>query len=318
MQQPQTQIETNKSDPMVELDIGGDSVDVELKDKENVSKVEETKSEAIKVKESTEAKEEVKDEREEYSEGVKKRIDRLTYKIREAERREQAAVQFAQKIKEEKDSLEGKFKELDDGYVNEFTGRVQSQLESAKNNLKNAVAKGDIDAQVSANQLLAKLAIEEERIKATEVQRKTTADQADNAGQVVQQPVQNNVATPKPDPRAEAWAEKNEWFGKDETMTYASFGIHKKLVEQEGYDPTSDEYYDEVDKRIRTEFPHKFNDGGEVQGSNKPVQTVASATRTSRTGRKTVRLTPSQVAIAKKLGEPLEEYAKQIKLTEGA
>ena len=313
MQQPQTQIETNKADPMVELDTGGDSVDIELKDKENVSKVEETKSEAIEVKENTEAKEEVKDEREEYSDGVKKRIDRLTYKIREAERREQAAVQFAQKIKEEKDSLEGKFKELDDGYVNEFTGRVQSQLESAKNNLKNAVAKGDIDAQVNANQLLAKLAIEEERIKATEVQRKATADQADNAGQVVQQPVQNNVATPKPDPRAEAWAEKNEWFGKDETMTYASFGIHKKLVEQEGYDPTSDEYYDEVDKRIRTEFPHKFNDGGEVQGSNKPVQTVASATRTSRTGRKTVRLTPSQVAIAKKLGVPLEEYAKYVK-----
>ena len=313
MQQPQTQIETNKSDPMVELDIGGDSVDVELKDKENTSKVEDKKSEAVEVKETTEAKEEVKDEREEYSEGVKKRIDRLTYKIREAERREQAAVQFAQKIKEEKDSLEGKFKELDDGYVNEFTGRVQSQLESAKNNLKNAVAKGDIDAQVNANQLLAKLAIEEERIKATEVQRKATADQADNAGQVVQQPVQNNVATPKPDPRAEAWAEKNEWFGKDETMTYASFGIHKKLVEQEGYDPTSDEYYDEVDKRIRTEFPHKFNDGGEVQGSNKPVQTVASATRTSRTGRKTVRLTPSQVAIAKKLGVPLEEYAKYVK-----
>ena len=313
MQQPQTQIETNKSDPMVELDIGGDSVDVELKDKENTSKVEDKKSEAIEVKETTETKEEVKDEREEYSDGVKKRIDRLTYKIREAERREQAAVQFAQKIKEEKDSLEGKFKELDDGYVNEFTGRVQSQLESAKNNLKNAVAKGDIDAQVNANQLLAKLAIEEERIKATEVQRKATADQADNAGQVVQQPVQNNVATPKPDPRAEAWAEKNEWFGKDETMTYASFGIHKKLVEQEGYDPTSDEYYDEVDKRIRTEFPHKFNDGGEVQGSNKPVQTVASATRTSRTGRKTVRLTPSQVAIAKKLGVPLEEYAKYVK-----
>ena len=313
MQQPQTQIETNKSDPMVELDIGGESVDVELKDKENTSKVEDKKSEAVEVKETTETKEEVKDEREEYSDGVKKRIDRLTYKIREAERREQAAVQFAQKIKEEKDSLEGKFKELDDGYVNEFTGRVQSQLESAKNNLKNAVAKGDIDAQVNANQLLAKLAIEEERIKATEVQRKATADQADNAGQVVQQPVQNNVATPKPDPRAEAWAEKNEWFGKDETMTYASFGIHKKLVEQEGYDPTSDEYYDEVDKRIRTEFPHKFNDGGEVQGSNKPVQTVASATRTSRTGRKTVRLTPSQVAIAKKLGVPLEEYAKYVK-----
>jgi len=302
-----------QQDLMVELDTSGDSIDIQLDEKTTQEKV---IQEDIVVEQKDEKKDEKKDEREEYSEGVKKRIDRLTYKIRESERREKEALSFAEQVKKEKDSLEDKFKKLDDGYVHEFTGRVQSQLESAKNNLKSAVAKGDIDAQVAANQLLAKLAIEEERIRATEVQKKeqeVSQEVEYNARQRVQQPVQNNVATPKPDPRAEAWAEKNEWFGKDETMTYASFGIHKKLVEQEGYDPTSDEYYEEVDRRVREEFPHKFNNGGEVQGSNKPVQTVASATRTSRTGRKTVRLTPSQVAIAKKLGVPLEEYAKYVK-----
>jgi hypothetical protein len=293
-----------QQDLMVELDTSGDSIDIQLDEKTTQEKV--TQEDIVIEK---------KDEREEYSEGVKKRIDRLTYKIRESERREKEALSFAEQVKKEKDSLEDKFKKLDDGYVHEFTGRVQSQLESAKNNLKSAVAKGDIDAQVAANQLLAKLAIEEERIRATEVQKKEQEAFEEvqySARQRVQQPVQNN-SVPKPDPRAEAWAEKNEWFGKDETMTYASFGIHKKLVEQEGYDPTSDEYYEEVDRRVREEFPHKFNNGGEVQGSNKPVQTVASATRTSRTGRKTVRLTPSQVAIAKKLGVPLEEYAKYVK-----
>ena len=174
------------------------------------------------------------------------------------------------------------------------------------------MAKGDVDAQVNANQALARLAIQEERIKATEEQRKLQ----ENTGQVIQQPVQSNVQQPQaapPDPKAEAWANKNEWFGKDEAMTYTSFGIHKKLVEEEGFNPTTDEYYEEIDRRLRNEFPHKFAEGGQVQGSNKPVQTVASAQRTTRSGRKTVRLTPSQVAIAKKLGVPLEEYAKYVK-----
>jgi hypothetical protein len=305
---PETQEVLKEKTPMVDLDTTGNAVDVEIKDSKADIKEVETKDEPI-----VEVKEE-KDEREEYSEGVKKRIDRMTYKIREAERRENEAIKYAQQIQGERDNLQSKFDKLDDGYVNEFTGRVKSQLESAKIQLKDAVTKGDIEAQVAANQALARLAIEEERIKATEEQRKKYEESLKNTGQIGQQPVQNQVQAPRqsrPDPKAESWAEKNEWFGKDEAMTYASFGIHKKLVEEDGFNPTSDEYYEEIDKRIRKEFPHKFS-GGE-QASSKPVQTVASASRTSRTGRKTVRLTPSQVAIAKKLGVPLEEYAKYVK-----
>ena len=306
---PEVQEALKEKTPMVDLDTTGNSVDVEIKDSKDNTKEVETKKEEpiIEVKEEKEEK----DEREEYSEGVKKRIDRLTYKIRESERREKEAINYAQQVKGERDTLQTKFDKLDDGYVSEFTGRVKSQLESAKIQLKDAVAKGDVDAQVAANQSLARLAIEEERIKATEDQRKKYEESLKSAGQIGEQPVQSRVQQPKPDPKAEAWAEKNEWFGKDEAMTYASFGIHKRLVEEDGFNPTSDEYYEEIDKRLRKEFPHKF-DGGE-QASSKPVQTVASASRTSRTGRKTVRLTPSQVAIAKKLGVPLEEYAKYVK-----
>ena len=305
--QPQ---EANK-EPMVELDTGGNAVDIELKAEKEIQ-VEEQKDE--KVEQPKEVVKEVKkDEREEYSKDVQKRIDRMTYKIREAERREKEALEFAKKVKQEKDDLQGKFDKLDDGYVNEFSTRVKSELESAKVALKNAVANGDVDAQVAANQNLARLAIEEERIKATEAQRKQYEESLKNTGQIGDQPVQNNVQPPKPDPKAEAWAERNEWFGKDEAMTYASFGIHKKLVEEEGFNPSSDEYYEEIDKRLRNEFPQKFNDGGEVQGGKQPAQTVASANRTTNAGRKTVRLTPSQVAIAKKLGVPLEEYAKYVK-----
>jgi hypothetical protein len=298
-------------EPMVELDTGGNAVDIELKAEKEIQ-VEEQKDN--KVEQPKEVVKEVKkDEREEYSKDVQKRIDRMTYKIREAERREKEALEFAKKVKQEKDDLQGKFDKLDDGYVTEFSTRVKSELESAKVALKNAVANGDVDAQVAANQNLARLAIEEERIKATEAQRKQYEESLKNTGQIGDQPVQNNVQPPKPDPKAEAWAERNEWFGKDEAMTYASFGIHKKLVEEEGFNPSSDEYYEEIDKRLRNEFPQKFNDGGEVQGGKQPAQTVASANRTTTTGRKTVRLTPSQVAIAKKLGVPLEEYAKYVK-----
>ena len=302
---PEAQAQVNET-PMVELDTGGNAVDVELKENKQ-QEVEEVEDQT-----SAEKPKEKKDEREEYSKDVQKRIDRLTYKIREAERREKEALNFAEKVKKEKDELQTKFTKLDDGYVNEFSTRVNSELESAKTALKNAMAAGDVDAQVTANQNLARLAIEQERVKATEEQRKKYEESLKNAGQEVNQPVQNNVQPPKPDPKAEAWAERNEWFGKDEAMTYASFGLHRKLVEAEGFNPSSDEYYEELDKRLRDEFPQKFNDGGEVQGG-KPAQTVASANRTTRTGRKTVRLTPSQVAIAKKLGVPLEEYAKYVK-----
>ena len=297
-------------EPMVELDTGGNAVDIELKEEKEIQ-VKEQKDEKVESKETK--KETKKDEREEYSKDVQKRIDRMTYKIREAERREKEALEFAKKIKKEKDDLQGKFDKLDDGYVNEFSTRVKSELEKAKTDLRDAVAKGDVDAQVAANQNLARLAIEQERINATEQQRKQYEETLKNTGQIGDQPVQNNVQPPKPDPKAEAWAERNEWFGKDEAMTYASFGIHKKLVEEEGFNPSSDEYYEEIDKRLREEFPQKFNDGGEVQGGKQPAQTVASANRTTSAGRKTVRLTPSQVAIAKKLGVPLEEYAKYVK-----
>ena len=300
-------------EPMIELDTGGNAVDVELKEEKEIQ-VEKQKDDKAQVEEVKETKkEDKKDEREEYSKDVQKRIDRMTYKIREAERREKEALEFAKKIKKEKDELQGKFDKLDDGYVNEFSTRVKSELEKAKSDLKAAVAAKDVDAQVVANQNLARLAIEEERIKATEQQRKAYEETLKNTGQIGDQPVQNNVQPPKPDPKAEAWAERNEWFGKDEAMTYASFGIHKKLVEEEGFNPSSDEYYEEIDKRLRDEFPQKFNDGGEVQGGKQPAQTVASANRTTNAGRKTVRLTPSQVAIAKKLGVPLEEYAKYVK-----
>ena len=303
-------VESLKEDAlMVELDTSGKSIDVELKS----NKKEETETEVVE-ETTEEVKETKKDEREEYSDGVKKRIDKLTYKIREAERREKEALSFAEQVKKEKDELQGKFNKLDDGYVNEFAGRVKSELETAKVALKQAVSTGDVDAQVAANQALAKLAIEEERIKATEEQKTKYEESLKTTGQIGEQPVQNNVTAPtRPDPKAEAWAENNQWFGKDEAMTYASFGIHKKLVEEEGFDPTSDEYYQEIDRRLQTEFPHKFNSGGEVQEGKQPVQTVASANRTTRSGRKTVRLTPSQVAIAKKLGVPLEEYAKYVK-----
>ena len=297
-------------EPMIELDTGGNAVDVELKQEKEIQ-VEEQKDEKVESQETK--KEAKKDEREEYSKDVQKRIDRMTYKIREAERREKEALAFAKQIKKEKDDLQVKFDKVDDGYVNEFSTRVKSELEKAKADLKNAVVKGDVEAQVVANQNLARLAIEEERIKATEAQRQAYEESLKNTGQIGNQPVQNNVQPPKPDPKAEAWAERNEWFGKDEAMTYASFGIHKKLVEEEGFNPSSDEYYEEIDKRLREEFPQKFNDGGEVRESKQPAQTVASANRTTSAGRKTVRLTPSQVAIAKKLGVPLEEYAKYVK-----
>jgi hypothetical protein len=244
-------------EPMVELDTGGNAVDVELKQEKEVQ-VEEQKDTKVEQPKKEVVKEVKKDEREEYSKDVQKRIDRMTYKIREAERREKEALDFAKKIKQEKDDLQGKFDKLDDGYVNEFSTRVKSELEAAKVQLKQAMAKGDVDAQVEANQNLARLAIEEERIKATEQQRKQYEETLKNTGQIGDQPVQNNVQPPKPDPKAEAWAERNEWFGKDEAMTYASFGIHKKLVEEEGFNPSSDEYYEEIDKRLREEFPHEL------------------------------------------------------------
>ena len=260
-------------------------------------------------------KKEDPDELKEYSEGVQKRIAKLTRKMREAERQKEEAIQFAQMTKAEKDRLEKKLSTLDSSYVKEFESRVSTNMEAARQALRVAIEAGDVDGQVKAQEQMAKLANDASRLGAL----KTISERKKE--EVVEQP-QYQAPVPRQartDPKAEAWAKENAWFGQDNAMTHTAFDLHKTLVEEEGYDPQSDEYYAEVDKRIRLEFPHKFDkiDGNSTERV-KPTQNVASAKRSSNTGRrKTVKLTPSQVAIAKRLGVPLEEYAKQVNITEG-
>ena len=256
-------------------------------------------------------------ELEDYSKGVQSRIAKLTRKMREAERREQAALDYARGVEESRQKLESKFKKTDSDYIKKFESSIQTGLEAAQKELATAIDAGDSKAQVEANKRIATLAFENaklEQIKQgqeeiVEEDKPTKPSQVQNTPDITKQ-------TDNPDPRAEAWASKNPWFGTDRAMTYTAFEIHKDLTEKEGYDPSSDEYYAEVDKRIRVDFPHKF--GNTDKTTTAPVQTVASASRSVKPGRKTVRLTSSQVAIAKKLGVPLEEYAKQLKNTEGA
>ena len=259
-------------------------------------------------------------ELEDYSKGVQSRIAKLTRKMREAERREQAAVEYAQAVEQKRQVLEKRFEKTDSDYIKKFETTISSGLESAQKELAAAIESGNAEAQVAANKRIAQLAFENAKLEAAKEGRQTTQEE-----KPVQQLSQaNNVNIPQrddpinPDPRAEAWAAKNSWFGSDRAMTYTAFEIHKDLTEKEGYDPSSDEYYAEVDKRIKIDFPHKFGNTDKKQ-TTAPVQTVASATRSVKPGRKTVRLTSSQVAIAKKLGVPLEEYAKQLKhVKEGA
>jgi hypothetical protein len=238
--------------------------------------------------------------------------------MREAERREQAAVEYARSVEEKRQALEKRFQKTDADYVKKFETSIQTGLEAAQKELAAAIESGDAKAQVEANKRIATLAFENAKLDAAKEGRQTTQEE-----KPVQLSQANSVNIPQredpinPDPRAEAWASKNSWFGSDRAMTYTAFEIHKDLTEKEGYDPSSDEYYAEVDKRIRVDFPHKFGNT-ETKQTAAPVQTVASANRSVKPGRKTVRLTSSQVAIAKKLGVPLEEYAKQLKNTEGA
>ena len=326
--------ETNE---MVDIDNSGPEVDVtlpeekkeEVKDEKAVESnepiIEEVKTEEPQPEEKTEepVKEEVKKEDkvqdnkssedkkelEDYSEGVKKRIAKLTKKMREAERQKEAALEYAKGIKAEADKTKSKLTTMEPSYMTAMEGRVKSGLQASAAKLAAAREAGDIAAEVEAQKEIARLGLEEARV---EMMKKR--NEAESKEKPVKQPSLDEAIKPKataPDPRAEAWAEKNEWFGKDNAMTYTAFDLHRKLTEEEGMDPQSDEYYAEVDKRIRLEFPHKFGNSVEKQTS-KPTQNVASATRSSKTGRKQVRLTSSQVAIAKKLGVPLEEYAKQL------
>ena len=244
----------------------------------------------------------------------KKRIDRLTKKMREAERREQAAIDYAKKIKAEADSLKGRLKTLDQGYVTEYSQRVDSELQAAEASLRQAMNSGDTDATIEAQKKLSELSVAKERVRLAKAQQ-PEEEKGEAVAQQTQQPapVQPQQPQQQPDPKAEDWAKNNEWFGQDEAMTSAAFGIHRKLVEEEGFDPRTDEYYTELDRRMETEFPHKLGTNG--NGSRRPAQNVASVTRTAKgTGRKRrVKLSSSQVAMPNKLGVPLEEYAKYVK-----
>ena len=259
------------------------------------------------------------DKLEEYSKGVQARIAKLTRKMREAERREKAALDYAKAVEDKRKVLEQKFEKTDANYIKKFESTIASGMEAAQKELAAAIETGDASAQVAANKRIATLAFENAKLEAAKEGREVPkqAEKPVNLSQggQINQPAMDDPINP--DPKAEAWASKNSWFGSDRAMTYTAFEIHKDLTEKEGFDPNSDEYYAEVDKRIRVDFPHKFGNTENKQ-SNRAVQTVASAQRSVKPGRKTVRLTSSQVAIAKKLGVPLEEYAKQLKNTEGA
>jgi hypothetical protein len=313
-------MEDKKKEPMI--DVGEEEgAEVTLDNNEQTKAVAgEKKEEKIEViqeeeKPVVEAKVEKpvekKDELEEYSEGVKKRIAKLTQKMREAERQREEAVSYAQSVKREKDQIESRILKTDERYVSEFESRVTSSLANAKIALKSAIDNQDVEGQVNAQQQIAELTMEAARLRTMKVAQEDSVARQKEVNITPQQTMQ----TARVDPKAEDWAAKNNWFGQDSAMTYTAFDLHKKLVEEEGIDPKSDEYYEEIDKRIRLEFPHKFatKDTTTTTERAKPAQTVASANRPSQSGRKrTVKLTPSQVAIAKRLGVPLEEYAKHL------
>ena len=311
-----------KEDPNVEIDTSGPEVDVALPE-EKVEEVIEQVTEAPKQEEVETKKEETKEEPkksdqelEDYSKGVQARIAKLTRKMREAERREQAATEYAKAVEAKRVALEKRFEKTDADYLKKFESSIATGMEAAQKELAAAIESGDAQAQVEANKRIATLAFENAKLAtAKEGREAKQTTQAEKPVQLSDGPTQM-PSEPAPDPRAEEWASRNTWFGQDRAMTYTAFEIHKDLV-NEGFDPKSDEYYAEVDKRIKVDFPHKFGNTSEKQ-STAPVQTVASANRSVKPGRKTVRLTSSQVAIAKKLGVPLEEYAKQLKNTKEA
>ena len=313
-----------KEEKMVDLDTSGEGAEINLEEQKDESVVETEapkeeaeapKEEPIETKQEEETpKEEPKKEDEQledYSKGVQSRIAKLTRKMREAERQRDAATEYAKSIEQKRQALETRFQKTDADYLKKFETSINTGLEAAQKELAAAIAAGDAEAQVAANKRIATLAFENAKLEQSKSARE---EQVTKPADVVA-PEQPRTQMQEPsDPKAESWASKNSWFGQDRAMTYTAFEIHKDLVEKEGYDSNSDEYYAEIDKRIRVDFPHKFATSSNKQ-STEPVQTVASAKRSVKPGRKTVKLTSSQVAIAKKLGVPLEEYAKQLKIT---
>ena len=314
-----------KEDKMVELDTSGEGAEINLEEQKDESVVEteapkqetEAPKEETRTTEQETVKEEPKqedDKLEEYSKGVQARIAKLTRKMREAERQRDAATEYAKSVEEKRQAMEKRFEKTDADYIKKFETSIATGLEAAQKELAAAITAGDAEAQVAANKRIATLAFENAKLEQSKSARETEVSKPAD----VVAPQQPRTQMPEPsDPKAESWAAKNSWFGQDRAMTYTAFEIHKDLVDKEGFDPNSDEYYAEVDKRIRVDFPHKFAKT-DVKQTTEPVQTVASAKRSVKPGRKTVKLTSSQVAIAKKLGVPLEEYAKQLKNTGGA
>ena len=332
--------EDKSSEKLVDIDTSGPGADVdvaETKDQETVDiKEEQSNEETTKndtsaddtseksdvsddVQKSEQEKSQKDSELEDYSKGVQSRISKLTRKMREAERREAAALDYAKAVEYKRREMESQFVKRDSVYNKKLEESVKTGMEAAQKELAAAIESGNAESQVEANKRIASLAFENAKLQ----QAKENAPEVEEPKQRPQLsdeqylPRRTPNELPDPDPRAEDWAARNRWFGQDRAMTFTAFEIHKDLVEKEGFDPKSNDYYKEVDRRIRLDFPHKFDKGGSVNTSA-PVQTVASANRSVKPGRKTVRLTPSQVAIAKKLGVPLEEYAKQLKLTKEA
>ena len=305
---------------MVPIDTSGPDAEVDIEETKDESVVETEAPKEETTEQETVKQETTEDDSklEEYSKGVQARIAKLTRKMREAERREKAAVEYAQAVEQKRQTLEKKFEKTDSDYIKKFESTISSGMEAAQKELAAAIEAGDAQAQVEANKRIATLAFENAKLDQAKAGREEMqAEKPVNLSQGGNVNIPQKDDPINPDPRAEAWASKNPWFGTDRAMTYTAFEIHKDLTEKEGFDPASDEYYAEVDKRIRVDFPHKFGTS-ETKQTAAPVQTVASANRSVKPGRKTVKLTSSQVAIAKKLGVPLEEYAKQLKNTEGA
>jgi hypothetical protein len=254
------------------------------------------------------------DELSDYSKSVQQRISKITHKYREEESARKSAVAFAEDVKKQNDELRQRLEQLDQSYVGEFGSRIESQIESAKQAYQKAYDEGDAEQMFEAQKNLSKLALDQAQLEQARKRQETEQARREKAVEapVQQQPTQQQPAAP--DPKAEAWASKNDWFGTDQTMTYAAFGIHRQLIEDEGFDPASDEYYTELDSRVRKEFPHKFKGATRGDAGPRVASAESSASKApSQKGRRTVKLTPSQIAIAKRLNVPLEEYAKYVK-----
>ena len=271
-------------------------------------------SDRVEVSEEPETDDGGEDELTDYSKGVQKRIKKLTDKYRKEERDKQEALRLSSQLMGENKTMKDRLKLLDRGYVQEYGNRLGIEMSSAKIAYKDAADRGDSDKMLEAQEKLSRLNTEMERHRQAKarVEREAKAP-AQPAPQVQQQQVQQQAPAPKPDPKAEAWAEKNEWFGSDRMLTSATYAIHAQLIEDEGFDPESDEYYTQIDRRLRTEFPHKFPANKRTGERSQVASAASSASRSTKSGRRSVKLSPSQVAIAKKLGVPLEEYAKFVK-----